>query len=315
MKIMILLIVTLFLVSGCDLEDTIEDLTSRDMTVTQTIYDGTTERSQRTAVLAENFVVTAGDSKQASVVDLDETTDNIVCYSNNVDPAEVYISAKISALSSKDVSLDIYLVDLETEDKSMIGSLYVPGGQSEIISKNTGFNNSTDSVKQKLYDFFSQHPSISSTRLLVKASGNSGASAQVEWMDLETSPAYRDVQQIGSSLLESYSDNIKSIGKVSMSGSIENLGEEEFRFLLVVGDNEGGVNFSESGIADGYIQPGESIGINDLLVENGLARLKGAIKQALDGHILEGNIFLLSTHKIEADINKLKIKTRITVGL
>ena len=314
MKIMILLIVTLFIASGCDLADTIEDLTTRDMTVTQTIYDGTMERSARTAVLTENLVVAAGKSKEASFVDLDEATDNIICYSNAIDPTQVFISAEIRSLSSRPINLSVFLVDSETEDQALIGSISIPGNKSVTISNNNGFQSHADDVEQNLYNFFSDHPFISSARLVVEANGDSGASAQIEYMDLHTSPAYRKVEEIGSALIESYSSNIKSINDVSMSGTIENLGEKEFRFLLVIGNADGEVNFDKA-VADGYVAPGEIISVNDLLVAKGEARVERAIEKALDGNILESNVFILSSSKIEADINKLKIKTRVTVGL
>lgn len=313
--LMLIAAMMMLVLTGCDIEEAIEDLTSRKITVNHTVFDGESEGVRSTSTLAENVVVRSGIGGSTIEADLDNIFNSLICYSAGLEPVTLALSGKVINQTSGGVTLWLALgATDETEDEAVtIGSIFVPGGQSVTFKGNREFEESSQQIQQRLAEFFADHPGIPSVVLYGSGYGSNDTSVRIEWIDLSAAPVYRILQP----LLSGYSGHVRSVDAVSLHGSVQNNSDTEMRFILAIGENLDSVNFATGTVADGFVAPGENVDVRELVVQDGLARVKHELNQILDSGNLfsSGNLFLLSQDKIQTNIHNLEIEAKLTVGL
>ena len=302
--------------TGCSIEEAIEDLTNRNMTVNQTLFDGPTAGGDRTASLVENLVVKAGEDASVITADLSDVADSLLCYRQDLEPAALGIFGRITNPSSNGVTLMLSLGNGIDEDSIVrLGTIYIPGGQTAKIRNNKGFEQKAREIEATLYEFFADNPGIDKVNIYAELQGGRGTGVLIKWMDFSSPPAYRIIQSFADAMDNGYSGHVKSVNSVALTGTIENLGESEIRFMLVTGKDLSTVDFEGGLVADGFVAPGQSVQVSDIVVDKGLSRIKNKLNDALNGADSMGNVFILSEGTVDATVDSLEIEAKITVGL
>ncbi len=316
-RIILLLVIGIFALSGCSIEEALEDLTTRDITLSQTVYDGSPQGTIGRAILAEDVSVAADSKTHTIKSDLMDIAENITCFIENMEPVEIVLNGKITNPSNSDVRVNLALVRSQNSlaNQFDLGGIWIGAKSSKEIQQNLGLDLSVDVVKERLMEFFAEDTGDFMTSLLVKVEGKNGAGVMINWLDIDASPVYHSFRPLDGAIVSGISGNVKSINSVSITGNIENLGIDDVHFVMVIGETETGPDFENGLVCDGWIAPGQSAGAQSLLVEGGLARIKDALHNALDGVSLENNIYLMSEQDVVAEIDNLKIKSKVTVGL
>jgi hypothetical protein len=324
--IMILSVIGLFLTTGCSsIEDAIEDMTTRKITVSHVVYNGTPEQDAEIDAVMENSVVYSGETIASPIRNLEEFTSSFETYLSDLAPTLISLTGKISNSTEAGANVMIAIGPWGTiDDPSQwvdLGSMYIGAGESLVFEGNKGLTEPAEQVDANLYTFLSAHPEIAQdpgnngAELFFTVSGNGDARVQVEFLRLTSTPVYKNVRPLSSSMIGGYSNRVKDISSVSLTGQVANNGITDMRFLLVISDYGESVNFETGLVADGFVSPGETANVSDLVVEGGLSRIKNAMYNLLDGDLLDGNIYLLSDATVNADVDDLEIESKITVGL
>jgi hypothetical protein len=301
--------------AGCGIEEMFEDLTTREVSISTLIYDGAPTRSVGWSNFAELKVVTAGSQTNLDG-DLAEIHPNLIFYRQDVAPELVEVEGQIRNLANSDVSMTLTLVNPDVENSDVyLGTIVVPAGKLIDIAYSNGFEETPDQVEEAIYTFFHANPDLKYARIVADTQGNAGAALKIVYLDLIATPTFRSALPMSGNLAGGYSGNVKSILSVSMTGTVENQGTEDLRFIMVIAKQSQDPNIKEKLIADGIVPPGKKVDVSRLILEEGLPHLKSALKDALDGNNLENNIILISEAKVEADLRSLQVKSELRVGL
>jgi hypothetical protein len=316
-KTAIIAMALVFLLSGCGIEEALEDLTTWDVTVTQEFFDGQPRSSDQRTQLSNATTMAMGTARVIGTADLTSLNQQIHCYIQEIDPLFLYLQGSIVNNDPSVATLTFYLIPEggSDADKHLLGAIQMAGNEELSFNYNQGFNQHSDMVEANLFSFFASNPDTTEASLYVTTAGKGGTRATIQSMNLFASPMFAGGQPIDTSRLDEYADNVKDVGDVKLSGIITNTGETDFRFMLVTGITDEPLNFDDDVIADGFIAPGESVDVNDMVIEGGGNRARGAMKDALDGDAVEGHVLILGDGDILADVKDLQIDLELTVGL
>lgn len=307
--------------SGCGMiEDQIDKLTSKDLEMETILYDGSPEEAYSTAVVAEVTEVSSGQTNLAGMADLTMLDEQIQALTDELDPLYVLMNGSISNTSSERVYLTLYLSpdNKGANGAEQIGSVTIPAKTRLEIVDNEGFDEKPEFIDQVLLDFFAANPTLERATLFVDVEGAEGGlvDLQFDYLQLDFTPMYRNTKPLHMDWINSYKDNLKSIGKVSMSGVITNRGNDVFHFIYLVSFKDQNPDFDYDVVLEGDVEPGQSVRAADLLVKNGMAKIKQAMLNSLEkGSKYEDHIFILSNEQIDADIDRMAITAEVTVGL
>ena len=315
----LLLLVTSVMLAGCNIEEQIENLTNRDITLTHTVYNGDPARSEREALLGESIEIYSGETYVSEPIALEEIADHLLLYTNDITPLQMLLRGQFANQSNSPMYLTLMLApanDVQNYSRQIVlAEMYVAPKSEAQVMNNVGFQVTAEQVDANLFDFFSANPDMNDVVFIAQAAPGQGGAVVIQEMKLVGTPVYRRNEPLGSSWISSYSGNVKAIGGVSVSGWVTNYGEFPFKFILTAGRDEADIALSEMIVAEGWVQPGETIAVTEMLVDGGLAQLKESMEKALENKEVTGNIFLVSDNQIDANIKRLQIAIELTVGI
>ena len=309
-----LILVSFLFISGCSLEDMLEELTTRGITDTRTLYDGDLSRSATTLALAEDLVVSAGTNVEAGLADLSDFEEQLFLIGEGIDTMSFSLNAALSNVSSQPMIVSFSLVPGQGGTSKKIGSVEVLPDEMVEIARSQGMTSSDSQVSENLKNFFDDNPAAKSVKLYLQVSGSNG-DLEVHRVSLEASPMFSRAFDDAVEGIFNYSGYIQSVDKVQMWGSIENEGIADIRFMMVLSDKEGIPDFTDGVILDGIVEPGQKQDVEDLMEENGEELILSMLRKAADGDCREANVYMMSDEKIEADVDDLTIKVWMTVSL
>jgi hypothetical protein len=319
-------VIGLFLLSGCSsIDEAIEDLTTRKVTVSHVVFDGTPQKETLSEGVVESEVINAGDTVARTIENLGDFVDSLDCFTSDLAPALVSLSGKITNSTDYGTTVIISIGPSGSIDDpgkwAELGSVYVGAGESLLFEESSGLNEKAEKVDNNLFTFFSDHPEIqqnpldNGADLFISVDGPDQSRVQVKFINFTANPVFRIERPMSSDMIGGYSKRVKSIGSVALTGQVKNYGSTEVRFMLVISEYDSEVNFATGLVADGFIDPGETRQVSAMVVDGGLPRIKNAMYDMLDGDLISGNIYLLSDTTVHADVHSLKIESKLTVGL
>ena len=304
--------------SGCSIQDQIDKLTTRDITISSTIYNGELSRTSQTVPLVDTTRINSGETYQAEPITTFDIEDFVAAYNEGLPLTDAYFTGNLKNPTDAEMFMEFHLAAINRYgegDPVYIGTLFVPPHANLELERGFGFVDDPADVQTQVQQFIAQQKGQSFVQAIFAAPEGQGGYLNVNDFRLHVTPTYQREDNFSGSLLSGYADKVKSIGKVELVGSIANYGDTDLYFVALVGGEGGDPDFANDIVIEGVVHPQKTVPVGEMLVDGGLAHLKDKLNDVVDGYHVQGYLFMTSETEVKAQVNSLKIRARVRVGL
>lgn len=316
----ILLFVTLAVIiaildSGCgEIQEAIDDYTSKTITISHTIYDQTAERSSRSQVIIEQLVAQNGVPKTPGLTDVSEMMDPIAVSQIADGMVWFYFKAQIDNLGDTAAEVNLVLIPNSLEESPIvIGTVSLAARQNLSIKLPADLGAGATSVHLRIKEAVGLLDENLSLVPVILVEGGDSRGVLVESLSLAATPVYWRSKELGDASLSSYEEYFDGVHDTELTGTVTNLSEYQAEILiyLAIGDDD---DLSDNLVAEYVLEPGEVISGEDMLVENAEDQMENAIEQAIKGKIVTVEFVIVSVQPVYVETDELKIKAKIDVS-
>jgi len=315
----ILLFVTLavliaILDSGCgDIQEAIEDYTSRTISISHTIYDQTAERSGRSQEMVEQAVVRAGTPQSPGLIDLSEMLDPIAVSQMEMGEVWFYFKADVYNQGGVAADLKLILIPNSLDDSPItVGTIALAPYERLSIERPADFGAAAATVNQRIKEAVALLDEELNLLPVLVLQGGNAQGVLVEDLVLAASPVYWRSKELGNTSLSSYEEYFDGVHDTKLTGTVTNLSDypAEIRIYLAVEDDE---DLADNLVAEYILEAGETIAGEDMLVDDAKNQMEEAIEDAIKGKMVNVDFVIVSAQPVNVKTDELKIKAQIDV--
>lgn len=301
------------MMAGCgEIEDMIEGATARTITAHQTVHNTTSERSPRSVAIADDIVMTNGQTRSLGAISLDEMTDPLEVSRMGIGSVFFYLRLAVRNRGNSAARLELSIAPNGTNQTAIVVAIYnLSAGQTLIVDEplTTKFGATLHRNLKMIYDQLDDNLVIAPS---LRVTGGDSSGVEIAQIKVAATPTYWRSEDYQSGKYEGYKDNIDGIHDAKLTGQMTNLsdGAAEVRIYVSVGD---AIDLENDLIAQYVLQPGETVQGEDMLLEGGGERIKQTFKDAIDGDMARYDLSIVSAEPIAVDSDSLQLEIKIDV--
>ncbi|HPM76466.1 MAG TPA: hypothetical protein PK961_05190 [bacterium] len=298
---------------GCgEIEEMIEGATERTITAYQTVHNTTSERSPRSVAIAEDIIMTSGQTRPLGTVSLEEMTDPLEVSRLGIGTVFFYLRLAVHNRGNSAARLELSIAPNGANQTATVVAIFnLAAGQTLIVDEPsaTQFGAALHRNLTTVYDQLDDNLVIAPS---LRVTGGDSSGIEIAQIKVAATPTYWRSENYQSGKYEGYKDNIDGIHDASLTGQMTNLGAgaAEVRIYVSVGDV---IDSENDLIAHAVLQPGETIQGEDMLLEGGGERIKQTFKDAIDGDLARYDLSIVSAESIAIDSDSLQLEIKIDV--
>ncbi len=312
------LVTTLFLIvlAGCgSIENMIEKATEREVTFYNTILDSEKDGDVKAVLVAHNLDARLGHIAATGEKEVSDLTDQIEVARLGIGEVCFYVKGRLINQGHLAATVRLFVAPGASADNLPaveIGSVTLRGIEDYTLEKPGDMDQDAADVHERLSEVFFSLDDRYLVNPVIVAQGNGEDGVYIEHLELAAVPVLWRTRALETSALSGYSENIRELKEATLEGSITNNGTDLAEVRLYLSRNADEVGEL---VAQGYVQPGQTLHGYELLAEGGEGQIKKAMKSMIEGDGVRSDFIVVTSNPMLVSGDRFRLQATVIVGL